>query len=186
VHHPGENDWTTLPDLNGHTSTSTGQSCPAGWRDLHPQLDHYQTLTNGTCSATGSTGSWNAATGNSGGWQEWDIDLSAYAGGQAEVSISYLSDWSTQGLGVFVDDITEPDGSTTSFEGDLGGWTVAGPPPGSGPNSSDWTRTDAGGFPEGAVVRTDRSLLFGFGLEEVDTDANRATVMGRAMDDLLG
>ena len=27
---PGGDDWTTLPDANGHTTTSTGQSCRAG------------------------------------------------------------------------------------------------------------------------------------------------------------
>ena len=42
---PGGDDWTTLPDANGHTTTATGQSCPAGWVDLHPQLAHYQTGT---------------------------------------------------------------------------------------------------------------------------------------------
>jgi hypothetical protein len=183
AHHPGQDDWTTLPDLNGHTTQSTGESCPEGWNELHPQLDHYQ---GADCSPVGSSGSWNAATGDSGGWQEWDIDLSAYQGGQVEVSISYISDWSTQGLGAFVDDVTEPDGTMTSFETGYDGWQVAGPPPGSGPNASDWTRTGAGGFPEGAVIRTKRSLLFGFGLEEVDTDVSRASIMGRAMDDLLG
>ena len=45
AHTPGsDSDWTTLPDLNGNTTTSTGQSCPAGWNTLHPQLDHYQTV----------------------------------------------------------------------------------------------------------------------------------------------
>ena len=49
AHTVGQNDWTTLPDANGHTSQSTGPndpnlaSCPAGWRELHPWLDHYQT-----------------------------------------------------------------------------------------------------------------------------------------------
>jgi hypothetical protein len=186
AHHVGQDDWTTLPDLNGHTSTDTGESCPAGWRELHPQLDHYQALSGGTCSATGSTGAWNAATGDSGGWQEWDIDMGAYAGGQVEVSISYISDWATQGLGVFVDDVTEPDGSSTSFESGLDGWTVAGPPAGSAPNASDWEPIGAAGFPEGAAVRTNRSLLLGFGLEQVDTDANRQAIIDHAMDDLLG
>ena len=57
--HPGQQDWTTLPDANGHTGTGTGQSCPAGWRELHPHLDHYQTLVAGspvTCTPTGTTG----------------------------------------------------------------------------------------------------------------------------------
>ena len=183
---PGGDDWTTLPDLSADsiTTTDTGQSCPAGWGDqLHPQLHHYQ---GADCSSHGTTGDWNGATGNSGGWHEFDIDLGGYAGGQVEISISYVTDWSTQGLGVFLDDFTEPDGSTTSFESDLGGWTVGDPPPGSAPNSNNWTRTDAAGFPEGAAVRTDHSLLLGFGLEQVDTDANRAQIMGRAMQELMG
>ena len=57
-------------------------------------------------------------------------DLSGYAGKQVEVSISYATDWSTQGLGVFVDDARViVDGqpvATTGFETDLGGWTRAG------------------------------------------------------------
>jgi hypothetical protein len=187
AHHPGQDDWTTLPDANGNTTQSTGQSCPAGWNTLHPWLDHYQTITSATtCDPTGTTGTWNAASGNSAGWQEWSIDLSAYAGGQVEVSISYASDWATQGLGVFIDDVTLPDGSTTSFEGgDTGGWVVSGPPPGSAPNSNNFVFTTAGGFPEGAAVSTPDTLYLGFGLEGVDGADTRAEVMGRAMTFLL-
>jgi hypothetical protein len=182
----GGDDWTTLPDLNGHTSQATGESCPAGWRELHPQLDHYQTVNeDGTCAPHGTTGDWNADSGGSNGWVEWDVDLGAYAGEDVELSISYISDWGTQGLGVFLDDVSDPGGST-SFEDGLGGWEVTGPPPGSGPNSNNWTRTGAAGFPEGAAIRTARSLLLGFGLEQVDTDANRAAIMGAAMQDLIG
>ena len=47
VHTVGQDDWTTLPDMNGHTSQATGESCKqensGGWRTLHPFLDHYQT-----------------------------------------------------------------------------------------------------------------------------------------------
>ena len=67
AHHVGQDDWTTLPDANGHTSDATGESCPAEWRDLHPFLDHYQTVNaDGTCSPTGTTGVWNAASGSPG------------------------------------------------------------------------------------------------------------------------
>lgn len=185
---PGGDDWTTLPDANGHTSTDTGQSCPAGWIDgLHPQLGSYQTDNgDGTCDPTGSSGSWNAASGPSGGWQEWSVDLSAYAGQSVEISIAYVSDWATQGLGVFVDDVTLPDGTSTSFEDDLGGWTVSGPPPGSAPNSNDWARTDANGFPVGAVIATPDTLLMGFGFEAISTEAERTAVMERIVQHLLG
>ena len=46
--------------------------------------------TGGTCSPTGTTGTWNAASGNSAGWQQWDVDLTAFAGKTVEVSIAYV------------------------------------------------------------------------------------------------
>ena len=63
-----------------------------------------------TCTSTGTTGSWNAASGSSGGWEQWSVDLSAWQGQTVEISIAYVSDWAVQGVGVFVDDITYPDG----------------------------------------------------------------------------
>jgi hypothetical protein len=194
AHTVGQNDWTTLPDLNGHTSTSTGDSCPAGWRDLHPWLDHYQTWDGATsCTSTGTTGSWNAASGSSHGWEQWSLDLTPYAGKQVEISIAYASDWSVQGLGAFVDDVVVSTGvGTTSFETGLDGWAVTGPPPGSAPNGNNWTRTTAAGFPEGAAITTApadasyRTIYFGFGFEGIATPAARNAVMGRAMNYLLG
>jgi hypothetical protein len=184
---PGQDDWTTLPDANGHTTTDTGQSCPAGWVELHPQLAHYQTW-NGVdaCTPTGTTGAWNAASGNSAGWQEWRIDLSGYTGKTVEISIAYVSDWTTQGIGVFIDDITLPDGTSTSFEAGLDGWAISGPPQDSAPNVNNFTRTDASGFPVGNAISTPRSLLLGFGLEGVSTAAERNAVMGRVLNHLLG
>src|SRR5262245_2443823 len=184
---PGGDDWTTLPEANGHTTTSTGQSCPAGWVDLHPQLAHYQTWDGvNSCTETGTTGAWNAASGNSAGWQEWSIDLSAYHGTTVEISIAYASDWASQGIGVFVDDITLPDGTSTSFETGLDGWAITGSPEGSAPNVNDFIRTDASGFPVGNAIATPHSLLLGFGLEGVSTEDERKAVMGRALDHLLG
>lgn len=184
---PSGDDWTTLPDLNGHTSQETGESCASGWRELHPQLDHYQTYDAGTetCTASGETGEWHAASGSSSGWQEWSVDLGEWAGGQVEVSITYASDWATQNLGTFVDDVTLPDGSSTSFEAGLDGWEVPGAPPGSAANGNDWIVTDAGGFPVGAAISTPDSLLLGFGFEGIATPAERNEVMGRALEHLL-
>ena len=187
---PGGNDWTTLPDANGHTTQATGESCKqensGGWRTLHPHLDHYQTQTGAsTCAPTGTTGAWNAASGNSGGWQEWSINLSAYAGKTVEISIAYASDWATQGIGVFLDDITLPDGTSTSFEAGLDGWAIAGPPEGTASNVNNFIRTDASGFPVGNAIATPHSLLLGFGLEGVSTADERNAVMGRALDHLL-
>lgn len=184
AHEVGKDDWTTLPDALGHTGTATGDSCASGWRELHPHLDHYQAA---DCAPTGSTGSWNAATGPSGGWQEWSIDLSAYAGKQVEVSITYASDWATQGLGVFLDDVAVfVDGTQigeTSFESGLDGWTVAAPPPGSQPSTS-YTRSETA-FEEGAVIVTADTVFTGFGLEGLDAAA-RDDLVARALRHLLG
>jgi Zinc carboxypeptidase len=186
VHTVGQENWTTLPDLNGHTSQDTGQSCPAGWRDLHPFLDHYQTLNpDGTCSPTGTSGSWYAASGNSSGWQQWQVDLTPYAGKQVEVSIAYVSDWATQGLGTFIDDVTLPSGESTSFEDGFGGWSVTGPPPGSAPNANNFVRTTAEGFPEGAGITTPDAIYLGFGFEGITDAAKRNAVMGRVLSYLL-
>ena len=199
AHTVGADDWTTLPDQNGHTTQGTGESCPEGWHTdpndaIHPQLAHYQTW-NGAgqaCTPTGTTGEWNAATGRSAGWQQWQVDLSAYAGKQVEVSISYASDWGVQGIGVFLDDVkVSTDAAAESFETGLGNWTVAGPPPGSAINPNDWTRTTDVGFEEGAVVTMAptnaafRTVYFGFGLEGVQTAAQRNALMGRTIDYLL-
>jgi hypothetical protein len=141
AHPAGSDDWTTLPDENGHTSESTGNPCPF-WLELHPFLTHYQT-DNGddTCSSTGTTGEWWAATGRSNAYENWVVDLSGYEGA-VEVSISYASDDVVQGPGVFVDDIVVSTGEgSTSFEDDgdtLDGWTVPGAPEGSEPNGNDW------------------------------------------------
>jgi hypothetical protein len=167
AHVVGSDTWTTLPDANGHTQTGTGDSCPEGIAGIHPFLAHYPGAAPG-CEPTGTTGEWHAATGTSNGWTEFDVDLSRYAGQQVEVSISYVTDWGTQGLGVFLDNArVEVDGAVaaqTSFETDLGGWTVAGPPAGSGPNSTDWSRSQQA-FDNGAATTTRDTVFLGFGLE---------------------
>ena len=142
AHTAGRNDWTTLRDLNGHTSRSTGFVCPF-WLELHPFLAHYQTANpDGTCAPRGTTGRWHAASGFSGGWERWRVDLSRFAGRDVVVSISYASDDLIQRHGVFVDDIVVSTGAgSTSFEDDgntFDGWRVPGAPNGSQPNPNDW------------------------------------------------
>ena len=132
AHTVGKDDWTTLPEAGGLTSTDVPAECEAGFLlEEHPFLLHYLTLGD-ACTATGTSGKWNAMTGNSDGWQQATFDLSAYAGKQVEVSISYVTDPSTGGVGAFVDDtkvlvggaVTESEG----FETGLGAWSIPGPP----------------------------------------------------------
>ena len=192
AHVVGSDDWTTLPDVNGHTSNSTGESCPQiPIVNTHPQLAKYMTFVPGdpaTCTPTGTTGAWNGTSGNSGGFQDWNVDLSAYAGKQVEVSISYFSDAAVQGLGVFVDDVTVTTdgaaGATESFENGLGAFSVLGPPPGSPINGNDWIVRE--GFVDGPGVATTDTVLWGFGLEGVTGRGNRATLLGDALKHLGG
>ena len=178
------NDWTTLPDENGHTINDTAESCPIDWRSIHPFLDHYQTP--GTCEPVGTTGEWHGATGNSAGFQDWTIDLSAYAGEQVEISISYVQDFAVEGLGVFLDDVqVSKDGAVTEtvdFETDFGGFTAGPPPAGSGPGTQNaWERSQARDYAAGPGVATADTLTWGFGFEGVRTAAQRAALMGDAM-----
>jgi hypothetical protein len=200
AHTVGQDDWTTLPDQNGHTSQNTGASCPELWGDeLHTHLDHYQTVVeNGPgvddndCLPTGTTGAWHAASGNSSGWQNWSIDLSAYRGKQVELSIVFATDWGTLTVpGAMIDDTRVTAGSNvseTSFEtqGDLGGWAIPGAhPEGPSTNLNDWIQSERIPFEDAAVTMTDFGLMFGFGLEGVNGSGNRAVLMDRMLDHLL-
>ena len=189
AHTVGQDDYTTLPDANGHTSQNTGSSCPEGWgQELHPILQHYQTLVeNGPATRTTSAcprarpGRGTPRARNSGGWQNWSIDLSAYRGKQVELSIVFATDWGTTTVpGAMVDDTTVtagPDVSQTSFEtqGDLGGWTIPGPHAGSpSENVNDWIQSERIPFEDAAVTVTRFGMMFGFGLEGVNEAGNRA------------
>ncbi|MFI6499079.1 M14 family zinc carboxypeptidase [Nonomuraea typhae] len=186
----GQDDWTTLPDANGHTTQDTGECCKTensgGWRVIHPFTQRYQ---GPNCEPTGSTGAWHAASGNGAGWQQWKIDLTPYAGKKVELSISSISDWATQGAGVFLDDFAVTlDGATTeqtSFESDLGGWTATDPPPGSAPSANTWFRTDQV-FEEGGGIVTRDTVYLGFGAESLTTQATRTDLVKRALKHLLG
>jgi hypothetical protein len=188
IHNLATDTWSTAPDQNGHTTNDTGESCPEGWYELHPWLEQYQGPAP-DCPGDG----WNAHSGRSAGWEEWSIDLDAFAtaGQEIEVSISYASDWAIQGLGAFVDSVQMPGEPVESFETGMGAWTVAGPPPGSAANPNDWVRTQSVGFEEGSIVsltprRADFTTLYaGFGLEAIQgaTGPNsRAAVMDRSLD----
>jgi hypothetical protein len=175
----GTDNWTTLPDINGLTTQSTGDSCDAGWvDDIHPFLAHFM---DNVCNLTGTTGEWHALTGSSGGWVQMEVDLSAYAGQTVELYISYASDWETQGLGVFVDDIELSGYPLEDFESGMGQWVVSPPPEGSGA-FNNWERISGAGFPEGPAIRTENSVYFGFGFEAIDTAANRNVVMDRVTE----
>jgi hypothetical protein len=143
AHTVGQDDWTTLEDQNDHTSQDVGFVCPF-WHTIHPFLTHYQTDDGqGSCTPSGTSGVWWAATGASEAPETWLVDLAAFAGSDVEIAITYASDDIVQRNGAFVDDIVVSTGEgTTSFEDDgdeMDGWAAAGPPAGSPGNDTEWT-----------------------------------------------
>ncbi|GGM89017.1 M14 family metallopeptidase [Streptomyces fuscichromogenes] len=185
AHVVGSDDWTTLPEKGGATSSAVPSECGAGFLIAeHPWLRHYLTIADNQCTAGGTSGAWNSFTGSSAGWQPVSFDLSAYAGKSVEVSLAYITDPGTGGHGVLVDDASLVVGGTATetegFETSLGPWSVTGPPAGSPAVLKDWERTGALFKTYGAVT-TDRTVLLGFGLEQVSSAADRAALVKKAL-----
>ncbi|MEV7339841.1 M14 family zinc carboxypeptidase [Streptomyces sp. NPDC093544] len=190
AHTVGADDWTTLPDTGGATSTAVPVECEAGFFiKAHPALTRYLTLGAGACTPTGTSGSWNSFTGASDGWQEVNFDLSAYAGKTVEVSLSYITDPGSGGHGVLADNATVVIGGTAGavegFETSLGAWSVPGPPAGSPAVIKDWGLSGELFKTYGAVT-TDDTVLLGFGLEHVTAAADRTALIGKALAALRG
>ena len=182
VREVGTENWTTLPAANV-TTQGTGQSCPAGWRDLHPQLDHYQTLTGATCTADRQhpqPGRLERLHGQLGGLAGLDgrperlrrqedrgLDLGHHRLGHARA----------RGLGRRRDDHGRhhvDDGRLRGRHRRLGARAVARRAP---PNPVvGWERVTEQ-FQEGAVVATDDTVYTGFGFEGISTEAKRKEFM---------
>ena len=179
-----------VPASGGELTFWTSYDTEPDWDFLFveartPGGDDWTTLPDANGNTNQNTGQ-SCLAGNSNGWQQWSVDLSAYASGQVEVSITYVSDWATQGLGVFVDDIEVSTGEgTTSFESGNDGWMTQDAPAGSAPNFNTWIVTDPTGFPEGVIIATPDTLYMGFGFEGITDAATRNEVMGEAMDFFL-
>ncbi|MEV6397536.1 M14 family zinc carboxypeptidase [Streptomyces sp. NPDC051907] len=187
VHTVGQDDWTTLPDANGGTTTNVPAQCDQGFYvNQHPFLKHYLTVGSGACTASGTSGAWNSFTGASDGWRAASFDLSAYAGKQIEVSVSYITDPGDGGRGVFVDDtrlVTAGAEQSEGFETSLGPWTAAPPPDGSPAPRGAFARSQDL-FPSAAAITTRDTVLMGFGLEHVTDAADRKELIGKALSAL--
>jgi hypothetical protein len=203
IHTVGQDDWTTLADANGHTSNDTGLSCEtigdgSAWQTNHPFLAHYQTVISGgaDCSPTGTSGEWNATTGNSGGWQEWSMPIpAAYAGKNVEIAVSVVSDAASQGLGTWVDELRVVDSADApinsadpSFESGIDGWTLPGPPGPAGAagqsTATGWERAQSAPFIEAPIVTTNDTVYTGFAFEAITGAANRTAFMQAVMTHL--
>ena len=158
------------PTATGTRATTPGPAARIPdpfWLHENPFLRHYITRNRRgdaaeTARRPGTTGAWNAFTGNSAGFQDWDVDLSAYAGKQVEVSITYATDPAhpgprrlrrrREGPGRRRDRWPRRPSRTTSVAG-----RCPASPPENGTNSNDWERTASVGFVDGPG-RGDRPL----------------------------
>lgn len=97
-----------------------------------------------------------------------------------------MTDPASGGVGVFVDDtkVTTTGGTldAENFESGLGVWSTPGPPEGS-PGGGDFARSQADVT---AAVWTKDSVLLGFGLEQVESAADRGRIMKKIMQSLIG
>ncbi len=188
VHAVGSNAWTTLNDDNGNTPDVSLNVCTDGLWNVHPFIfEHY--VDEVSCASPGPTGEFHAFNGNSDGWVDATFDLSAYVGGQVEVSLTYISDFGVTNTGVFVDDVAvDIDGALAlqGWEIDQTPWSAAPPPVGSPANLIDWERsTGLVSTVISAAVATDDTVYLPFGFEAISTGSERSEVMGRLMDYLL-
>jgi hypothetical protein len=186
---PGQDDWTTVPTAAGSavaTSTTPPSDCtdPGFLLSLHPFLRHY--FSGPGCTAPGTTGEWNSITGNTGGWTNVAYDLTEFLGQEVELSISYVTDPITGGVGAFVDDtsvVVDGVESADGFEGATSEWAPAARPAGSPATPGRWLITEQLDVFGG--TSTEDTLLLGFGLEQLETPAQRADIVERALDGLI-
>ena len=132
AHTVGQDDWTTLPDVERPHEPGHRRELPetaAGATSTHSSTTTRPSTARRTCSPTGTTGAWNAGSRQLRGLAA--VGRSTWPPTRASRSRSrsrYASDWATQGLGVFIDDIEVSTGEgTTSFETGLDGWDDPGP-----------------------------------------------------------
>ena len=179
IHTVGQDDWTTLADderaherrrravvpddrQTARRGRPTTRSSPTTRRSSTPAR---------TAMPTGTSGAWNAATGNSGGWQEWSLPIpAAYHGKNVEIAVSVVSDPAFLGLGSWVDELRVVDGADApinsadpSFETGMDGWTLPGPPGPAGDAGQSavtgWERAQSAPFIETPVVTTNDTRL---------------------------
>ena len=177
-----------------HHQQDVGAGCPDAdpfWLLLHPFLNHYLTRTatprgGFACAPHGTSGSWNAATGNSGGFQRLERRPVAVRR-QAGRGVDHLH--AGPGLarpgrvrGRRQDHRRrQPGRRPGSRTGHSARSRSAGPPEGSPGNANNWTRTTTVGFQDGPGVRTDHSVYWGFGLEGVRGADTRRDLLKNAL-----
>ena len=195
AHTVGKNDWTTLPDRNGHTSQSTGPndpdlaSCPGRLdvSSIRGSTTTRRTTRTGSCTPTGTDRRLERSHGQVdrlGAVVDQPRRLRGKTGRDLDRVRERLVDSGARcvrGRHHHLerrDDVIRGPASTAGRR--------RGPPQGSAAEHEQLdSSTTSDGFPEGAAIPTPDSIYFGFGLEGISTPSTRNAVMGRAMDFLL-
>jgi hypothetical protein len=110
------------------------------WYDLEEDYDYvfvsastdgnnWQILDTTSCTTENPSGNSYGCglNGQSDGWQEERVDLSAYAGKEITLRFDYVTDAAVNGIGMVIDDIRiDAIDYFTDLESDEGGWTAEG------------------------------------------------------------
>ena len=185
AHTRGQDNWTTLPDLNGGTTTDPPAEC-YGRASCSAAPVPAPLLRRGGLRGRGHVRHVEPVHRLDRRLARWRSTCRP-RGPAVEVSITYVTDPGSGGVGAFVDDTRiVVDGAVTradGFEGATSTWTVR--PAGGQP-------ADSGNWQIGerllnlyAGTSTEDTLLLGFGLEHLSTDAERADLVRRALGGLL-
>ena len=131
---------------------------------LHPQLLHYVTRdeADATCTSTGTTGEWNAASGKLrrlAGVVRRSVGLGRRYGRGLDQLRERLGDAGPRRLRGRRHPAGRDEHLVRGRPGRMG--RSPGAPQGSSPNANDWIDTDASGFPVGASITTPDSILMG-------------------------
>jgi hypothetical protein len=137
----GDESVSTLTRAFDLRAVSTATLTYAAWWDIEENYDYayLEVSTDGGQSWTilrapgttdanpyGANFGWGY-TGQSGGWVQEEVDLSAYAGQQVWLRFEYITDAMLNKNGLLVDDLRVPElGYTVDFEQDAAGWEAQG------------------------------------------------------------
>ena len=164
---PGTDDWTTLPDRNGHTSQDTGNVCPY-WLDLHPFLAHYQTATDEGCDprAPAARGTRRPASATATSSGRWTSPRTRAARSSCRSATPATTSGTTAACSSTTSSSPRARAARRSRNG-LDGWTVPGAPAGTEPNENDWVVGGAEAAPPsvgelaaGALARQPEIIAF--------------------------
>ena len=133
-----------------------------------------------------TTGEWNSFTGRPAAGRTSPSTSSGFAGNQVEVSITYVTDPGTGGIGAFVDDtqvVVDGDATPTGSRVTRPAGRSAAP---AGQPAERGQLGDRRALVHAfAGIATEDSLLLGFGFEQLSDDAARQDLVDRALSGLI-